>query len=362
MTRTVQQVQRSVRARRAAAGSAAAVAAGLALVVGAAGTGQAAALPTESGAQSPSAASCGAATAAPKATAAARTAPVPEAAPAPGITGNAAQKISYGLGTEAPVGLWTSSSVTLRTPVSQGTVSLDVTTRGFSAASLEIQRYVPTTHRWVDLDSSVGGGLPDKGTFTFPVSVAASSGHPASVALRVKDLDRPGRLSVAASVKDGHGHTYRAPVRNAVVDQPTTTLSGWSGGTALVRGGAAKEFTLKVKNTTRRAYPALNAGYFAYGQSNGHTLAPKDLKLQQYVPGRGWQRVSLLPGGCDPGMSAALIPTAKSPLAPGATAVYRMRLAVAGSAPATKVEAGVSAGTGDTSFFYRTLPFVIRAR
>ncbi|WP_241779833.1 hypothetical protein [Streptomyces natalensis] len=348
-------MRQSVRARRAAAGSAAAVAAGLALVVGAAGTGQAAPLHTDAGAQSPSAASCGAATAA-------RTAPAAETAPAPGITGSAAQKISYSLAGEAPVGLWTSSSVTLRTPVSKGTVSLDVTTSGFSAASLEIQRYVPTTHRWVDLHSSVGGGLPDKGTFTFPVSVAASPGHPASVALRVKDLDRPGRLSVAASVKDGHGHTYRAPVRNAVVDQPTTTLTGWSRGTAMVRGGAAKEFTLKVKNTTRRAYPALNAGYFAYGQSNGHTLAPKDLKLQQYVPGHGWQRVSLLPGGCDPGMSAALVPTAKSPLAPGATAVYRMRLAVEGSAPVTNVEAGVSAGTGDTSFFYRMLPFVIRAR
>ncbi|WP_078871796.1 hypothetical protein [Streptomyces sp. NRRL S-337] len=283
--------------------------------------------------------------------------------PVVGVTGRAGEKVSYSLASEAPVGLWSSSGVTLRTPVSKGTVRLDVTTHGFSAASLMIQRYVPKTHRWVDLDQRpVGSDHPEKGTFTFPVSVAASAGRPATVALRVQDIDRPGRLTVAASVNDGHGHTYRAPARSAVVDRPTTTITGWPDGTALARGGAAKEFTLAVKNTTKRAYPALNAGYFAYGQGSGRAVEPKDLVLQQYVPGHGWQRVSLLPGGCDPGMGAQLIPTAKTPLAPGATAVYRLRLAVADSAPVVKVDAGVSVGTGDTSFFYRTLPFEIRAQ
>ncbi|MFF4948082.1 hypothetical protein [Streptomyces chattanoogensis] len=357
MTRTA---QRPVRARRAAVGSAA-LAAGLAMAVGAAAPGQAAPVPTAAGTRSVP--GCGAAARAPMAAARTTAGAATEAAPPSGVTDNAAPKVSYTLAPEAPIGLWSSSDVTLRTPVSRGTVRLDVTTHGFSAASLMMQRYVHKTHRWVDLDAKpVGSAHPDRGTFTFPVSVAAGPGRPAEVALRVQAIDRPGRLTVAASVNDGHGHTYRAPARNAVVDRPTATVTGWPRGTALVRGGAAKEFTLAVKNTTERAYPALNAGYFAYGQSNGRALAPKDLVLEQYVPGHGWQRVTLLPGGCDPGMGAQLIPTAKSPLAPGATAVYRMRLAVAGSAPVTHVEAGVSVGTGDTSFFYRTLPFPIRAK
>ncbi|WP_438483898.1 hypothetical protein [Streptomyces sp. S186] len=280
-----------------------------------------------------------------------------------GVTGKVAQKLSYSLASEAPVGLWSSSNVTVRTPVSKGTVRLDVTTQGFIAASLMVQRYDEKSHRWVDLNvQPVGGDRPDKGRFSFPLSVAASSGHPATIALRVQALDRPGRLAVTASVDDGHGHTYRAPTRNAVVDRPATTVTGWPRDAGLVRGGAAKEFALTVKNTTKRAYPALNAAYFAYGQSGSRAVAPKDLVLQQYVPGHGWQRVSLVPGGCDPGMGAKLIPTAKTPLAPGATAVYRMRLAVTGDAPVADVDAGVSVGTGDTSFSYQTLPFKIRTR
>lgn len=340
-----------------------AAAAGLVLVVGVAAPGQAAPVQVAGGAQSASVASCGAAVTASKSARVASAGRAEGAAPVAGATGRAGEKISYSLASEAPVGLWTSSGVTLRTPVSKGTVRLDVTTHGFSAASLMIQRYVPKTHRWVDLDQRpVGSDHPEKGTFTFPVSVAASAGRPATVALRVQDIDRPGRLTVAASVNDGHGHIYRAPARSAVVDRPTTTITGWPRGAALTRGGAAKEFTLAVKNTTKRAYPALNAGYFAYGQGSGRAVEPKDLVLQQYVPGHGWQRVSLLPGGCDPGMGAQLVPTAETPLAPGVTAVYRLRLAVADSAPVVKVDAGVSVGTGDTSFFYRTLPFEIRAK
>ncbi|MGG2460737.1 hypothetical protein ACO0M4_13120 [Streptomyces sp. RGM 3693] len=344
------------------AGSAAAVVAGLTLVIGAAAPGQAVPVAATAGARPML--NCGAAATAPMAAATrTNTAAATESAPAPAVTGNAAQKLSYSLAPEAPIGLWSSSNVTLRTPVSKGTVRLDVTTQGFIADSLLMQRYDEKSHRWVDLDvRSVGSENPNKGRLSFPVSVAASPGRPATVALRVQAIDRPGRLAVAASVDDGHGHTYRAPTRSAVVDRPTTTVTGWPRGAGLVRGGAAKEFELTVKNTTKRAYPALNAGYSAYGQSGDRTVAPKDLVLQQYVPGHGWQRVSLVPGGCDPGMSAELIPTAKTPLAPGATTVYRMRLAVAGDAPLANVEAGVSVGAGDTSLSYQTLPFKIRAR
>ncbi|ANZ21351.1 membrane protein [Streptomyces noursei ATCC 11455] len=362
--------QRSVRVRKATAGPTAAVVGGLALLIGAAAPGQATTAAAAAGARS--APSCGAAatapmTAATRLNAASRAETAPGTGltdtPAPAVTGTAAQQLAYSLAPEAPIGLWASSNLTLRTPVSKGTVRLDVTTQGFIAASLLMQRYDEKSHRWVDLDvQPTGSEQPDKGAFSFPLSVTASPDRPATVALRVQAIDRPGRLAVTASVNDGHGHTYRAPTRNTVVDRPTTAVTGWPHGASLVRGGAAKEFELTVKNTTKRAYPALNAEYFAYGQSDGRALAPKDLVLQQYVPGQGWQRVSLVPGGCDPGMGAELIPTAKKQLAPGATAVYRMRLAVVGGAPLVNVEAGVSVGAGNTSFSYQNLPFTIRAK
>lgn len=359
MTRMARQ---SMSARKATVGSAAMVVAGLALVMGAAAPGQAVPVAATAGARSVP--NCGAATVT-GAPAAQRThaAAATEAAPATAVTGSVAQKLAYGLAPEAPIGLWSSSNVTLRTPVAKGTVHLDVTTHGFIADSLLMQRYDAKTHRWVDLDvRSAGSGSPNKGRFSFPVSAAASPGRPATVALRVQAIDRPGRLDVSASVDDGHGHTYRAPTRSTVVDRPTTSVTGWSDGAGLVRGGAAKEFDLRVKNTTKRAYPELNAGFSAYGQGGDRFVAPKDLVLQQYVPEHGWQHVPLVPSGCDPGMSAALVPTAKKPLAPGATAVYRLRLAVAPDAPVAKVEAGLSVGNGDTSLSYRSLPFAIHAR
>ncbi|WP_274911009.1 hypothetical protein [Streptomyces sp. WZ-12] len=354
--------QQSVTGRKATAGSAAAVAAGLALVMGAAAPGQAATVQRAAGARTVP--NCGAAVTGPMSAATrANTAAGREGAPTTVVTGNAAQKLSYGLAPEAPIGLWSSSNVTLRTPVSKGTVRLDVTTQGFIADSLLMQRYDTKSHRWVDLDHQpTSDAHPEKGTFSFPVSEPASAGRPATVALRVQAIDRPGRLTVTASVNDGHGHTYRAPARSTIVDRPTTTVTGWPRGASLTRGGAAKEFALTVKNTTKRAYPALNAGYFAYGQGGNRAVAPKDLVLQQYVAGRGWQRVALVPSGCDPGMSAGLTPTVKSPLAPGASAVYRLRLTVAGGAPLADVDAGVSVGTGDTSLYYGTLPFKIRGK
>ncbi|GAA1899341.1 hypothetical protein [Streptantibioticus ferralitis] len=353
MTRRIAQ-QRTAKAHKAAAGSAVALTAGLALVVGTAGTGQAATVPSVDGTQT--APSCGAMQGA-------ATAPADSQAPSVTAVGTAGQKISYGLASQAPIGLWSSSSVTLRTPVSKGMVRLDVSSRGFSTDSLEVQRYVPQTHRWVDLNTSPGSGSwPQHGVFSFPVSAAASPRHPYTVALRLQDLDRPGSLTVAASVNDGHGHTYRAAARTATATRPAVTVSGWQRGTTLVRGGAARDLTLTVKNTTNRAYPALNATYFAYGQGKAQALVPKDLVLKEYQPGRGWVRISLLPNGCDPGMAVQLRPTGKAPLAPGATAVYRLRLAVAKSAPGdvTHADAGLSVGNGELPFTSQEVPFAIR--
>ncbi|WP_240152075.1 hypothetical protein [Streptomyces mobaraensis] len=274
--------------------------------------------------------------------------------------------LSYSVASaQAPIGLWSKAGLTLRTPVAKGTARLDVSSRGFSTDSVTVQRYEPAKHAWVDLDTRSGGGSwPHRGTFTFPVSAPkASAKHPYAVALRFQDLDSPGTLTVNASVADGRGHTYRAPARTVTATRPQVSVAGWANGTAkLTRGGAAQPFTITVRNTTNRAYPALNVNYFAYGAGKRHALTPKDLVLQQYRPGRGWEKVALTAGGCDPGMGAALLPN-RTALAPGAKVVYRLRLAVAGSAPKDVVtgDSGFSVSNGDQSFANKRLPFTIRA-
>ncbi|MEX2980514.1 hypothetical protein [Streptomyces sp. C36] len=359
MTRNVGQ-QRSSVARKAAGRTAAALAAGLALVMGAAGAAHAApadGVRAETG--------CDTSPAAGSATAARTAAQESAEAPAPAATGTAAQKVSYSVTSQLPIGLWSPSSVTLRTPVTKGKVRLDVTSKGFSTDSLSVQRFDPRTKRWLDLDTAPGGGSwPTRGVFTFPVTAkGASAAHPHTVALRLQDLDRPGTLSVTASVEDGRGHTYRAPARTTTATRPQVTVGGWKNGTVLERGGDAREVTVTVKNTTNRAYPSLAASYFAYGAGASHALTPKDLVLSQYRTGQGWVRVPLLAGGCDPGMSARLLPAVKGPLAPGAVAVYRLKVAVAGSAPrdVTTADAGVTVANGDMSFFSQALPFTVRA-
>ncbi len=339
-----------------------ALAAGLALTVGAAAPGLAAgSARAADGAQAKPGCDAPAArgTSAPAAPAL-----PPEAAPAPAAAGNAAQKISYSVDSQLPIGLWSSSAVTLRTPVTNGKVRLDVSSSGFSTDSLTVQRYDTGTRRWVDLDSAPGGGSwPTRATLTFPVSAkGADAKHPHTVALRLQDLDRPGTLTVAASVEDGRGHTYRAPARTTTATRPKVTVSGWRPGSTLERGGSARAVTVTVKNTTNRAYPALAASYFAYGVGKNRALEPKDLTLRQHRPGHGWERVALVAGGCDPGMSATLRPVAKAPLAPGATAVYRLKVAVARTAPrdVARADAGVTVSNGDMSFFSKDLPFTIR--
>ncbi|MFI9723245.1 hypothetical protein ACIHFE_26920 [Streptomyces sp. NPDC052396] len=278
--------------------------------------------------------------------------------------GKAAQKLSFKVASQLPIGLWSPATLTLRTPVDKGTVRLDVSSRGFSTDSVAVQRYEPGSHRWVDLNTKPGGGSwPHHGVFTFPLTAKASAARPYSVALRLQDLDRPGTLTVAASAKDGHGHTYRAHGRTATATRPQVTVAGWKKGTALVRGGAAQPFTVTVKNTTNRSYPALTTAWYAYGEAKGHALTTKDLVLQQYRSGRGWQTVPLLANGCDPGLGAVL-KAADRPLAPGGTAVVRLRLSVAATAPreVNTAESGVTVATGDQSFYSRQLPFAIRAR
>ena len=285
----------------------------------------------------------------------------PAAAPAP--VAAPVQPISYTQPQQLPIGMWSAASVTLRAPAARGTVRLDLASTGFSTDSMEVQRWVPAGRHWVDLAvSSSNAAFPTSGSFSFGWTGRADATHPETVQLRLQDLDRPGSLRVAASLADGHGHTYRAPALRSPVTRPQTAFTGWPAHAALTRGGSAQSFTLTVHNTTDRAYPAVTALFFAYGMGGGRALTPRDLVLQQYVAGHGWTRLPLVASGCDPGMSVALRPAAGVRLAPGATATVRLRLAVARTASRAvrKAEAGLSVQSGDTSLASRTLPFTVR--
>ncbi|MFC1410140.1 hypothetical protein ACEZCY_12815 [Streptacidiphilus sp. N1-12] len=274
--------------------------------------------------------------------------------------GASTQSVAYHQPKQLPIGLWSMASVTLRAPATHGTVRLALTSKGFSTDSMEIQRWIAAQHRWVDLTaSSSDDSFPTRGTFSFSFATAASPGHPQTVALRMQDLDRPGSLSVAASYADGHGHTYRDPAVGAAVTRPRSSLTGWPAHTTLVRGGAAQSFTLTVKNTTDRTYPAISTLFYAYGMGGSQVLTPRDLVLEQYQAGHGWTALPLVASGCDPGMSVVPRPTAGVRLAPGASATVRLRLAVAGTAPraVTRAEAGLAVQSGDTSLASSSLPF-----
>ncbi|MEY9838336.1 hypothetical protein ABH941_003570 [Streptacidiphilus sp. EB103A] len=279
----------------------------------------------------------------------------------------AARHLWYGQADQLPIGLWSDATVVLRAPATHGTVRLDLTSHGFSTDSVEVQRWVHASHRWVDLamltTAGSGDAFPTRGGFSFPVATRASLAHPETVPLRLQDLDRPGRLGVTASFADGHGHTYRAPVVTSAVTRPHTAFTGWPAHAALVRGGPAQPFGLTVRNTTDRAYPSLTALFYAYGMGGGRALTPRDLVLQQYLRGRGWVGLPLVASACDPGMSAALRPAAGAALAPGAEETVQLRLAVAPGAPHAVGSGfgGLAVQGGDTALASESLPFTVRS-
>lgn len=282
--------------------------------------------------------------------------------PAPGASAD--QPLGYAQAGQLPIGLWSAASVTLRVPAAHGTVRLALTSTGFSTDSMEVQRWSPADHRWIDLavSGSDAEAFPTHGTFSFGYTGTADPAHPDTVPLRLQDLDRPGSLSVAASFTDGRGHSFGAPVVTSPATRPQTDVTGWPTRPALTRGGPAQALTLTVHNTTDRAYPLVTAMFYAYGMGGGHALAPHHLVLQQYLDGTGWTRLPLTASHCDPGMSATLRPTAGVPLAPGATVRFQLRLAVAATAPRAvrSAEAGLSVESGDTSLASRSLPFTVR--
>nr|WP_243876215.1 hypothetical protein [Streptomyces sp. 846.5] len=273
----------------------------------------------------------------------------------------AARHLWYGQAGQLPIGLWSDATVVLRAPATHGTVRLDLTSRGFSTDSVEVQRWVPASHRWVDLTTAGSGDAsPTRSGFSFPI---ASLAHPETVPLRLQDLDRPGRLGVTASFADGRGHTYRAPAVTSAVTRPSTAFTGWPAHAALVRGGPAQPFGLTVRNTTDRAYPSLTALFYAYGMGGGRALTPRDLVLQQYLRGRGWVGLPLVASACDPGMSAVLRPAAGVALAPGAEETVQLRLAVAPGAPHAVGSGfgGLAVQGGDTALASESLPFTVRS-
>lgn len=274
--------------------------------------------------------------------------------------------IAYRQPAQLPIGLWSAAAVTLRAPAGHGTVRLDLTSKGFSTDSMEVQRWVPSARRWLDLaSSSSDADFPTHGGFSFTLTTPVGPGTalPQTVALRLQDLDRPGSLAVAASYTDSHRHTSRAAVLTSTVTRPQTVFSGWPAHAALVRGGAPQPFTMTVRNTTDRAYPAVSSLFYAYGMGGGHALTPLDLVLEQYRAGTGWTRLPLVASPCDPGLSVPLSPAAGIPLAPGAGETVQLRLAVAATAPAavTSAEAGLSVQSGDTTLASAALPFAVSA-
>ena len=277
---------------------------------------------------------------------------------------SAARHLWYDQAGELPIGLWSDATVVLRAPAAHGTVRLDLTSRGFSTDSVEIQRWIPASHRWVDLTAAgSSAAFPTRGSFSFPIATRASLSHPEIVPLRLQDLDRPGSLGVTASFADGHGHTYRAPAVSSTVTRPRTGFTGWPAHATLVRGGPAQRFGLTVRNGTGRAYPSLTALFYAYGMGGGRVLTPRDLVLQQYVSGHGWIGLPLVASVCDPGMSTALRPVAGIALAPGATETVQLRLAVAKGAPrgVGSASAGLAVQSGDTALASESLPFTVRS-
>ena len=276
----------------------------------------------------------------------------------------AARHLWYEQAGELPIGLWSDATVVLRAPAAHGTVRLDLVSRGFSTDSVEVQRWVPASHRWVDLTTAVSGAaFPTRGSFSFPIATRGSLSHPEVVPLRLQDLDQPGRLGVTASFADGHGRTYRAPAVASAVTRPRTDFTGWPAHAALVRGGPAQRFGLTVRNTTGRAYPSLTALFYAYGMGGGRALTPRDLVLQQYVSGHGWVGLPLAASVCDPGMSTVLRPTAGRALAPGAGETVQLRLAVAKGSPlgVGSAFAGLALQSGDTELASESLPFTVRS-
>ncbi|MFC1404913.1 MULTISPECIES: hypothetical protein [Streptacidiphilus] len=276
----------------------------------------------------------------------------------------AARRLWYDQQGELPIGLWSDATVVLRAPAAHGTVRLDLASRGFSTDSVEVQRWVPASHRWVDLAAArSSAAFPTRGSFSFPIATGASPSSPETVPLRLQDLDTPGRLSVTASFADGHGHRYRAPAVSSTVTRPRIDFTGWPARVTLHRGGPAQRFGLTVRNTTDRSYPALTALFYAYGTGAGRVLTPRDLVLQQYLRGRGWVGLPLLAGACDPGMSTALRPASGVALAPGAVETVQLRLAVAKGAPHAvgSAFAGLAVQSGDTALAAESLPFTVRS-
>ena len=304
------------------------------------------------------------------ATAATAAAPVPvghtAAGPAPVLGSRLTDgtgPVTFGIDRQLPIGLWSRAAITLRAPAAHGTVDLDVTTEGFSTISVEFQRYDRPSRRWVDLaDVDGNAALPTRGRFSFPVRTRASAAHPDTVALRLQDLDRPGRLTVAASYADGLGRSYRAAVRSAPATRPRTVLSGWTGPVALARGGPAQQLTVTVRNTTDRTYPALGGFFYIYGQGGNAMFTPADLVVEQRQGRHGWRRLTLVPSGCDPGMSVPLEPAGGSPLPPGRTVVFRLRLAVVADAPSAVVtgDAGLAVQNAGQPLLSEDLPFTVR--
>lgn len=120
----------------------------------------------------------------------------------------------------------------------------------------------------------------------------------------------------------------------------------------LRRGAKPVKIAMSVKNTSGRTHKKVLGSVGIFGQApasgdSGTFLTTKDVRIDQYVRGKGWRRVKL-ETGCDPSLSQTLWPSNGFTLRPGATFHTTVRVAITRHADARikKAELDLGAGTG----------------
>ncbi|MGW7008838.1 hypothetical protein ACWGCW_40230 [Streptomyces sp. NPDC054933] len=222
---------------------------------------------------------------------------------------------------QAPVGLWSYGSLTIRSKARHGSVDLWLGQGKGPDSTSRVQRYDAATHRWQD---EGGPGEPGDGTFPLPTS----SDQPETVPLRIMPHDGDANITFTATYDDGRGHTYPSPDRLIATVAPTVAPAGLAaGGTNLVPGGKPVTFTLRVRNRTPYDYPGVRLRYDAgaWNSRSEADIAYQCLHIQQYADGR-WMDVGLIPADRQHGFTAFFAPRGGMDIGPSTTANYRLRI------------------------------------
>ncbi|HEY3687514.1 MAG TPA: hypothetical protein VGL93_31035 [Streptosporangiaceae bacterium] len=117
---------------------------------------------------------------------------------------------------------------------------------------------------------------------------------------------------------------------------------------ALRRGAAPTRIDLTVHNGTRRTYTHVRTDASAFGtapaaKGQAVFLTAKDVRIDQYIRGRGWRQVRL-ETGCDPTLGQTLWPSGGFTLRPGGTFHTAIRIAITRHASPRITRADVAVG------------------